>query len=144
MSCCFLKDHNGHLQKQTQTAEGGEVRLWVSVSPTNAFATSVSCKQAWLQTSWEGPRCRAAAGGTHLSQEPGQGGRASGAPSRCAGVQDPQEEVRAGCAHTLLLGLALMLTCCPGRRKKPFRSCWLGTSLGTTTSLRFTTRRCST
>lgn len=120
MSCCFLKDHNGHLQKQTQTAEGGEVRLWGSVSPTNVFATSVSCKQAWLQISWEGPRCRAAAGGAHLSQEPGQGGRASGAPvAVCWGAGPTGRSTGRVCAHTAA-GLGAHADLLPWSQKKVF------------------------
>ena len=50
------------------------------------------------------------------------GARARGQSFRCPyhsvlGVQDPQEEVRARCVHTLPLGSAPTPTCCPGHRK---------------------------
>lgn len=50
MSCCILKDPNSHLQKQTQTAEGGEPRLWVPATaqqmlfPNLCLTNGLGCK----------------------------------------------------------------------------------------------------
>lgn len=103
MSCCFLRDPNSHLQKQTQTAEGGEPWLWVSATaqqmlfPNLYLTNGLGCKNPGKDLAAE---LLLVAPSSHGSQN--EGAELQVPPSWCARGAGPTGRSEARCAHTLL------------------------------------------
>lgn len=116
MSCCFLRDPNNHLRKQTRTAEGGEPQLWVSATaqqmlfPNLCLTNGFGCKNPGKDLAAE----------LLLAALSSHGRRSEGAEvwvplSWGASRAGPTGRSLASCAHTH--SLHPHQPCCPGHRK---------------------------